>query len=65
MIASLARLFLLDPPQWSLTFEVRKRSLTVSNREGDFAPQWSLTFEVRKSRLVKTTGVARPSRNGA
>ena len=36
--------------QWSLTFEVRKRTQTAPIRRPRDPPQWSLTFEVRKSR---------------
>ena len=34
--------------QWSLTFEVRKRVLSVGNWYLPTMSQWSLTFEVRK-----------------
>ena len=37
-------------PQWSLTFEVRKRQFTPQPwLQSVMMPQWSLTFEVRKS----------------
>ena len=36
-------------PQWSLTFEVRKRWQPDTKSWLDGMPQWSLTFEVRKS----------------
>ena len=38
--------------QWSLTFEVRKRTTSEHNPYDEYGSQWSLTFEVRKRFLL-------------